>query len=90
MPDIIDQAIAADMFLASQPERVWDTMQGPEGDAPQLLSRMLNPGVYSNGKIGSVDAVIRLYNENNELIAEKNISLTIGGEENQEVQTHEN
>ena len=90
VPDILDQAIAAEMFLSSQPERVWDTMQGPEGDAPQLLSRMLNPSVYSNVKTGSVDAMILLYNENNELIAEKTITLSIGGEETQEVQENEN
>lgn len=91
VPDIIEQANRVETYLVTQPERVWETMQGVEGDAPQLLSRLLNPGVYSNVQSGCAEGTIRLYDESENLIAEQPFRYWVGEEyANKEVETDEN
>jgi len=68
-------------------------MQGPDGDAPQLLSALFNNGLFYNDETGTVLAEIRLYNEQDDLIAQKTITKQAPAEEptdSQEVQNNEN
>ena len=90
VPDIIEQANKIETYLVTQPERVFETMQGVEGDAPQLLSRLLNPSVYNDVQTGCAEGTIRLYDENDDLIAEQPFRYWIGEEYAKEVQEHEN
>lgn len=80
--NIFEEAMAIEPLLKHNPEKTWETMHGPDGDAPQLLSKMLNSNLYYNDETGNIQASIRLYNENNELIAEKAITLPDEGEPN--------
>ena len=89
-PDIIEQANKIETYLVTQPERVWETMQGVEGDAPQLLSRLLNPSVYNDVQTGCAEGTIRLYDENDDLIAEQPFRYWNGEKYAKEVQEHEN
>lgn len=87
--DIFEQAHAAEAALKWFPEKTWETMHGPDGDAPQLLSRLCNGGIFSNDKGGSAEAVIRLYDEAKNLITEKQLTIRTPEEEahqEQEVQ----
>lgn len=91
--DIFEKSMAIEPLLKNNPERVWETMQGPDGDAPQLLSRLCNGGIFANDKGGAVEADIRLYDEANNLIAEKALTIRTPEEEahaQQEVQHNEN
>lgn len=91
VPDIIEQAHRIEGYLVTQPERVFETMQGVEGDAPQLLSRLLNPGMYANVQGGSAEGTIRLYDEDDNLIAQQPFRYWVGEDyANKEVPEYEN
>lgn len=90
--DIFEEAMALEPFLKNNPERVWETMHGADGDAPQMLSRLCNNSMFSNDLGASAEAIIRLYDESDNLIAEKTITLQAPAEEpaeSQEVQENE-
>lgn len=91
--NIFEEAHKIESMLQWYPEKTWETMHGPDGDAPQLLSRLCNGGIFSNDKGGSAEAVIRLYDAQDNLIAEKHLTIRTPEEEahaQQEVQENEN
>jgi len=91
--DIFEESMAIDQQIPYNPELTWETMHGPDGDAPQLLSALFNNGLFYNDETGTVLAEIRLYNEQDDLIAQKTITKQAPAEEptdSQEVQNNEN
>lgn len=91
--NIIDYAHSIEYLLRTDPEMTWKTMHGPNGDAPWLLSQLCNGGIYGNDEEGAVEATIRLYDEQDNLIAEKHLTIRTPAEEahtQQEVQQNEN
>lgn len=90
---IFEKAMAIDQLIPYFPEKTWETMHGVNGDAPQKLSQLCNNSVFNNDKGGCAEALIRLYDENDNLIAEETITLKAPAEESadsQEVQENEN
>lgn len=91
--NIFEYVNSIEYLLKFNPEKTWETMHGPDGDAPQLLSRLCNNGIFTNDEKGSVNAIIRLYDAQDNLIAEKNIFLQAPAgdtDESEEVSDNEN
>lgn len=84
--NIFEHAMSIEPLIPNHPEKTWETMHGPNGDAPQLLSAMFNNGLFYNDEAGTVLADIRLYDENDNLIAEKSITKQAPAEESEEYQ----
>ena len=91
--NIFEEAQSIEYLLRTNPEKTWETMHGPDGAAPQLLSALWNNGPFYNDKTGTAQVAIRLYDENDHLIAETEIFKQAPAPEAaqvQEVQTDEN
>lgn len=91
--NIFEKANEIENMLKWYPEKTWETMHGPNGDAPWVLSQLCNGGIYGKDEKGTVEADIRLYDEQDNLIAEKHLTISTPAEEahaQQEVQQNEN